>query len=566
MRQAAPRRLVALVVLDGWGLAPPGPGNAVALARTPNLDRWALRHPCAVLGAAGEAVGLTEGQMGNSNVGHLNLGAGRVVYQDLARINRALATGSFRKNPVLVETVRHGAEPGRRLHLIGLVSPGGVHSHQRHLYGLLELARDLGARDVAVHAFLDGRDVPPQSAKEYLAELEEVMARLGVGRVATVAGRYWAMDRDRRWDRTERAYRALVAGEGCRAASALEAVDEAYARGETDEFVAPTVIARGGPSGDAGVRPGEARVSPGDTRVRPGDAVIFFNFRPDRARQLTRAFVFADFDAFERPGGHLDLCFATMTVYDATFPVPAAFPPEDVRRTLGELVSEAGLRQLRIAETEKYAHVTYFFSGGREQPFPGEDRVLVPSPKVTTYDLCPEMSAPEVAAEGARRVASGAYDFIVLNLANPDMVGHTGNLEAAVKALEAVDRAAGVFVGAVTATGGLALVLSDHGNAEKMVDEETGQPHTAHTTSPVPLVLVGRGEWERAPAPGGGAGSAPGPNGLGAHHPWARREPDGILADVAPTVLELLGLARPPEMTGSSLLGLLRKRVRDGPV
>ncbi|MCL6580266.1 MAG: 2,3-bisphosphoglycerate-independent phosphoglycerate mutase [Firmicutes bacterium] len=545
MRRAAPRRPVALVVLDGWGLAPPGPGNAVALARTPNLDRWALRHPCAVLGAAGEAVGLTEGQMGNSNVGHLNLGAGRVVYQDLARINRALAVGSFRTNPVLVETVRHGAEPGRRLHLMGLVSPGGVHSHQRHLYGLLELARDLGARDVVVHAFLDGRDVPPQSAKEYLAELEEVMAQLGVGRVSTVAGRYWAMDRDRRWDRTERAYRALVAGEGFRAASSIQAVDEAYARGETDEFVAPTVIV-------------------GDGRVRPGDAVIFFNFRPDRARQLTRAFVFPDFDAFERPGGHLDLRFATMTVYDATFPVPVAFPPEAVRNTLGEVVSKAGLRQLRIAETEKYAHVTYFFSGGEERPFPGEDRCLIPSPKVTTYDRKPEMSAPAVASEAVERIESGVYDLIVLNFANADMVGHTGDFSAAVKAIEAVDRAAGRVVRATLKQGGVALVLSDHGNAEQMLDGETGQPHTAHTTSPVPLVLVGSGEWERAPASGEGAGSAPSPHGLPAHHPWVRREPDGILADVAPTVLELLGLPQPPEMTGSSLLRLLRERVRGG--
>lgn len=526
-------RPVALVILDGWGLAPDINGNAVRRARTPNMDRWFRSYPHTELGCSGETVGLAEGQMGNSNVGHLNLGAGRVVYQDLQRINRAIAGGEFFRNPVLLDAVRHAARPGASLHLMGLLSPGGVHSHQNHLFALLDLAARCQVTDVAVHAFLDGRDVPPQSALPYVADLGAAIDRAGVGRVATVSGRYYAMDRDRRWDRTAKAYLAMVSGEGRTARSAAEAVEQAYALGETDEFVQPTVIVTG-----PGDRP--------QALVKNGDSIIFFNFRPDRARQLTRAFISPSFDGFTRPGGRLDLHFVTMTSYDATFPVPVAFPPEEVTNTLGEVVSKAGLRQLRIAETEKYAHVTYFFSGGREEPFPGEDRVLIPSPKVATYDRKPEMSAPEVAAEAVKRIRSGDYDLIVLNFANADMVGHTGDFDAAVRAVEAVDRAAGQVVGAVLEQGGVAMVLSDHGNAEQMIDLDTGQPHTAHTTSPVPFVLVGRAgalpEADRTrPAP---------------------ELPPGILADVAPTVLDIMGLEKPPEMTGVSLLGANRSERR----
>lgn len=509
---------VTLVILDGWGLGPDADGNAITRAGPLNVKDWADRYPRTCLGCSGEAVGLVAGQMGNSNVGHLNLGAGRTVYQDLARINRAVAGGELETNPVLGEAIRRAAQGGRRLHLAGLLSPGGVHSHQDHLFALLRLAAQRGAADVVVHAFLDGRDEPPQSAKPFLAHLRQAIAAAGIGRVGTVSGRYFAMDRDCRWDRTEKAYLAMVAGRGRTAPSAEAAVDEAYQRGETDEFVEPTVIVEGGqPAG----------------LVRPGDSFVFFNFRPDRARQLTRAFIFEDFDGFERPGGRLaDLYFATMTEYDATFPVPAVFPPVLVRQTLGEVVSKAGLSQLRIAETEKYAHVTYFFSGGEETPFPGEDRVLIASPKVATYDKKPEMSAPEVAAEAVKRIESGKYDLIVLNFANADMVGHTGFFEAAVRAIRAVDQAAGMVVSTVIAAGGVAFVLSDHGNAEQMVDPETGQPHTAHTTFPVPFIAIG---------PEAVVG-------------LARDLRPGILADVAPTVLGVMGLPIPPEMTGKSLL------------
>ncbi len=523
-KSRAPRRPrpVTLVILDGWGLAPDVNGNAVRRARTPNMDRWTADYPRTSLGCSGEAVGLVAGQMGNSNVGHLNLGAGRIVYQDLARINRAIAGGRLLSNPVLLRALRPATETGRTLHLMGLLSPGGVHSHQDHLFALLDLAARVGVRDVVVHAFLDGRDEPPRSAKLFLAELRKAIARAGVGRVGSVSGRYYAMDRDRRWDRVEKAYLAMVTGRGRTAATAEGAIDQAYERGETDEFVEPTVIVEGT---GAAARPVGL--------VRGGDSVIFFNFRPDRARQMTRAFIFEGFDGFERPGGPLeDLTFVTMTEYDATFPVPVAFPPERVDHTLGQVVADAGLTQLRIAETEKYAHVTYFFSGGEETPFPGEDRALIASPKVATYDLKPEMSALEVSAEAVKRIESGKYDLIVLNFANADMVGHTGDFDAAVRAVQAADRAAGKVVSAVTAAGGVAFVLSDHGNAEQMIDRDTGQPHTAHTTSPVPFIAVG-------PA------FLVGP---------ARELRAGILADVAPTVLELMGLPRPQEMTGESLL------------
>jgi 2,3-bisphosphoglycerate-independent phosphoglycerate mutase len=506
--------MIALVVLDGWGLAPPGPGNAVALAHTPVMDRLWTGYPHTSLHASGADVGLPEGQMGNSEVGHLNLGAGRVVVQSLTRINAAIASGDFFRNPVLCRAAEVGR--GARLHLIGLASEGGVHSSLGHLLALLELARREGVADVCVHAITDGRDTPPGSARGYLDTLVAEMRRLGVGRLATVMGRYYAMDRDRRWERTERAFRALVLGEGERAADHAEALERAARRRqpngegpETDEFLLPTVL------------------GPEDSRIRAEDAVVCFNWRADRVRQLVRALTDPDFAEFSRPWPRVRY-FAGMCPYDTVRPLPAAFPGMEVPLPLGEVVSRAGIGQLRLAETEKYAHVTYFFNGGNETPYPGEDRILVPSPKVATYDLQPEMSAAEVAARGAEAIRSGRYGLVVVNFANPDMVGHTGILAAAVRACEAADRGLGEILAAVEEQGGMALVLADHGNAEVMVDPETGGPHTAHTTNPVPCVLVGR--------------------------PGAVLRSGGRLGDVAPTLLELLGLPQPDVMTGRSLL------------
>jgi len=502
---------IALVILDGWGAGrADDPSNAIARAGTPHLTLLQEIYPSATLACSGEAVGLPEGQMGNSEVGHLNLGAGRVVYQELTRISKAIRDGDFFTNPVLAGTAAAVKEKGTALHLLGLVSDGGVHSHIDHIYGLLELARRHGLTKVFVHAFLDGRDVPPSSALEFIDALEARAAAIGVGRIASVAGRYWAMDRDKRWDRIAKAYAALVNREGERAPTARAAVEQAYGRGETDEFVLPTVVDDGGDGG-----------------IKAGDGVVFFNFRPDRARQLTRVFVDEKFDAFPRP--YLPLMFATMTLYDETLSAPAAFTPQLIRKTLGEVFSAAGLSQLRIAETEKYAHVTYFFNGGEETPFPGEDRVLIPSPKVATYDLKPAMSAVEVTDRAVAEIAAGKYDLIVLNFANGDMVGHTGRLDAAMKAVKVVDECVGRVTAAMRERGGVMLLTADHGNAEMMVDPESHEPLTAHTVNDVPVILVS--ERHR------GAG--------------LRR---GILADVAPTVLALAGLDRPPEMTGRSLI------------
>ncbi len=496
------RKPFALIVLDGWGLAPPGPGNAVSLAKTPTMDRLRDSYPHTTLVAHGEEVGLRAGLMGNSNVGHLNLGAGRVVYQDMVRIDRAIDSGEFFRNPAFLELIE--ATRGK-VHLLGLLSDGGVHSDIRHTEALIRLCEERG-RHVVVHAFLDGRDVPPRSAERYIRRLEDFMADIGAGRIATVSGRYYAMDRDKRWDRTERAFRAIVSAEGLGVKRALEAVEGAYERGESDEFVTPSVVE-------------------GYEGVEDGDGFIFFNFRADRARQLTRALIEEDFAEFERPRKTAGLPLVTMTRYDEDFRVPVAFGPVEPRNTLGEVIAQAGLRQLRIAETEKYAHVTFFFNGGREEVFPGEQRILVPSPKVATYDQQPEMSAHEV-TERVLEVFD-EFDFILLNYANPDMVGHTGDLEAAIQAIETVDRCLGRVVDAVERRGAMALVVADHGNAEKMIDEETGGPHTAHTTNPVPCVLLGTDVT-------------------------ALR--GGNLASVAPTVLRLLDLPVPREMTGEPLL------------
>ncbi len=499
---------LVLIIMDGYGLSEELYGNAIAGAEKPNLDRLASDYPHTSLGASGLDVGLPRGQMGNSEVGHLNLGAGRIVYQDYTRISLAIEQNRLKDIDVLVDAMTHARDSKRSLHLIGLLSDGGVHSHISHLFALLDMAKDLGVEDVYVHAVLDGRDVPPKSALTYISQLEEKLRELKIGRIATISGRYYTMDRDKRWDRTEAAYRAMTEGLGIRARSAEEAVLMGYNRGETDEFIRPTVV------------------DP-DGLIREGDSIIFFNFRPDRARQITRAFVQNEFKEFKRR--YLRPKFVCMTQYDESIDVPVAFQPEHLKETLGEILSRSGLRQLRIAETEKYAHVTYFFNGGREEPFPGEDRVLIPSPKVPTYDMKPEMSAPEVTSEVIERIRSEVYDVVILNYANPDMVGHTGVYEAAVKAVEAVDRGVGVVADEVLSRGGVVLITSDHGNAEKMVDPVTREPHTAHTTNRVPFILVcedGKQELRD----------------------------DGILADVAPTILDLLNIEKPAAMSGRSLI------------
>ena len=504
-------RPIAIIIMDGFGISPTQEGNAIAHARKPNLERLWKEYPTTTLKASGLAVGLPRGQMGNSEVGHLNLGGGRIVYQDLTRISLAVEKGTFASNPVLQEAMNLARVGGSKLHLIGLLSDGGVHSHITHLYALLEMARSMDLSRVFVHAILDGRDVPPRSALGYFRDLEEKFSQTGTGSTATVSGRYYTMDRDRRWERVEKAYRCLVYGEGLRAGSAEEAVRKGYDRGENDEFITPSVVDERG-------------------MVDDGDSIIFFNFRPDRAREITRAFVDKDFQEFATKP--IRVHYTCMTQYDATLNAPVAYPAENLIDTLGEVVSRAGLKQLRIAETEKYAHVTYFFNGGKEEVNPGEDRVLIPSPKVATYDLQPQMSAYEVRDELLARLDSGRYDLVVLNFANPDMVGHTGIYEAAVKAVEVVDGCVGEIGNRILSLGGAVLLTADHGNAEKMQDSDTGQPHTAHTTNPVPISLI-----------------------TSDRKSYRLRE-DGILADVAPTALELMHIPQPEAMTGRTLINL----------
>lgn len=501
---------VALVILDGWGVSESCENNAACMARTPVLDQLREQWPTSFIGTSGEGVGLPDGQMGNSEVGHLNIGAGRVVYQDLSRISRALEDGSLADNAALKRVCDRVVESGGKLHLLGLLSDGGVHSHNTHLYGLVRLARQMGVADVCIHAFLDGRDTPPQSAIDYLQELEEELAVIGLGRIATISGRYWAMDRDNRWDRIEKAYRAMTRGVGLDVDSSAEAIKGAYADGQTDEFVEPRVIDR-------------------SAMIEDGDGIVFFNFRADRAREMTRALALDDFDGFDR-GPRLALVdYVCLTEYDETFGLPIAFPAETYPDILAEVVSAAGMKQLRIAETEKYAHVTFFFNGGVEKAWPGEDRVLIPSPQeVATYDQKPSMSAVEVTEEVVQRIGQGSYQLIVLNYANCDMVGHTGVLDAAIEAVETVDTCLGRVVEAILAAGGKMLITADHGNCEQMVDDQ-GRPHTAHTSNPVRLIYVD------------------------ADREWIDVN-DGILADIAPTILQLLHLRQPAAMTGRSLL------------
>lgn len=507
------RPLVALIIMDGWGHREEKEGNAVALADTPFFDRLWSGFPRTLIHASEERVGLPSGQMGNSEVGHLNLGAGRVVYQDLVRISKSIRTGEFFRNPVLCAAMDAAREKGKALHLVGLLSDGGVHSLHTHLYALLRMAKERGAPKVFIHPIFDGRDTPPHSGIDHLRALLAKADEIGVGEVATVVGRYYAMDRDNRWDRVERAYKAMVRGEGAASGDPVSAVAASYAAGKTDEFIEPVVIAREG-------RP------PG--RIAPGDSVIFFNFRADRAREITRALTQDGFDRFPRPE-RLSLTYACMTAYDETFGLPAAFPTQRLDDLLAQVLADAGLANLRIAETEKYAHVTYFFNGGEETVYPGESRVLIPSPSVPTYDLMPEMSAYEVGERAVAEIASGKHDLVVLNFANGDMVGHTGILPAAILAIEAVDRNLERVVEKVWEVGGVALVTADHGNAEQMIDPKTGDPHTAHTTNLVPLVFAD-------------------PRAAG-----VRLREDRALEDIAPTILNLMSVPVPASMTGSDV-------------
>ena len=502
-----------LMILDGFGENPNNEGNAVNLAKKPNIDKLRKICPVSHIDASGAAVGLPDGQMGNSEVGHTNIGAGRIVYQKLTKITKSIEDGDFFSIPEFTEAIENVKKNNSKLHIMGLLSDGGVHSHKRHLYVLLELAKRKGFdNNVFIHAFMDGRDTLPASGEGYIQELQEKMKEKGVGKIATLSGRYYAMDRDKRWDRVEKAYNALVKGEGVLAKDPIQAIEESYQQEIFDEFVVPTVIT------DANDQP--------LAKIESGDSVIFFNFRPDRARQLTRAIVDDKFDGFKTD--KLDIDFVCMTEYDDTMPnVKIAFKPEELTNTFGEVVSNLGKKQLRIAETEKYAHVTFFFNGGREEPYPGEDRILVNSPKVATYDLQPEMSAYEVTEKVVEAINSEKYDTIILNFANTDMVGHTGNIDAAIKAVEAVDKCVGEIVEAVQKQNGVLLITADHGNAEQMIDYQTGEPLTSHTTNLVPLILVGMENVELK---------------------------DGRLCDLTPTMLDIMEEQKPKEMTGESLL------------
>ncbi|MGA9770036.1 MAG: 2,3-bisphosphoglycerate-independent phosphoglycerate mutase [Blastocatellia bacterium] len=503
---------LVLIVLDGFGYSPRLEGNAIKLAETPHFDDWFANYPNTLIEASGNAVGLKSGQMGNSEVGHLNIGAGRVVRMDISRIDHAIEMGEFFRNTELVAAMDHAKINNSALHLMGLVSHGGVHSSHEHLYTLLSMARERNVERTFVHAFLDGRDTAPDSGAGFITELQAKIDEYGVGRIASLVGRYYAMDRDKRWERTEAAYRLLRWGEGRPHRDPRQAIIESYAEGVTDEFIKPVVI------------------TGSDTRpvatINDGDSVIFFNYRADRARQLTRAFTEEDFTGFDR-GKRPGIRFTCMTQYDSTFPLPVAFKPEHNDQILADVFAAAGLRNLRIAETEKYAHVTFFFNGGVEAEFPGEKRILIPSPKVATYDLMPEMSADFVTDEVIRQIESGQFEVVIMNYANPDMVGHTGQLNATIKAIEVVDRDLGRVVDVVRRRGGAVIITADHGNAEQMIDPVTGQIFTAHTTNPVPIILISD------------------------YH--GRLREGGTLRDVAPTVLGLLGLPKPAEMTGEDL-------------
>ena len=501
---------VALIIMDGCGLGGKlDESNAVEKAKTPVLDGLLANYNSSHLQASGEFVGLPDGQMGNSEVGHTNIGAGRIVYQQLVKITKSIEDGDFFENPAMVHSMENAKKNGSALHIMGLLSPGGVHSHMTHIFGIVEMAKRFGLEKVYIHAFLDGRDVPPSSAAEYMEETVAKLGEIGLGKIGVISGRFYAMDRDNAWDRVEKAYAALVYGEGVQETDPVQAIKNSYANGVTDEFMLPTVIA-------------------GSEPIREGDSVVFANFRPDRARQITRAFVDPEFKGFERRNGYFPVHFVCMAQYDATMPnVEVAFPPEELTMTMGEYLAKCGKTQLRIAETQKYAHVTFFFNGGEEKTFEGEDRILIKSPDVETFDMKPEMSAYEVCDAVCEAIDSDKYDVIILNYANCDMVGHTGVFDAAVKAVEAVDECVGRMVDKIVAKGGVALITADHGNADKMMEPD-GSPFTAHTTNPVPFIVVGAGDVQV-------------------------RE-GGVLADLAPTMLKIMGLPQPAEMTGKSLI------------
>ena len=503
---------IMLMILDGFGINEKSDGNAVKQANTPNIDKLMKKYQTTKIYTSGLKVGLPDGQMGNSEVGHTNIGAGRIVYQELTKITKSIEDGDFFSIPEFIEAIENCKKYNSKLHILGLVSDGGVHSHIRHLYGLLEMAKRRDFENVYVHCFLDGRDTPPASAEGYITDLEEKMKEKGIGKIASISGRYYAMDRDKRWERVKKCYDALVKGEGNKSASATIAIENSYQKEVFDEFVEPTVIC----NGDTPI-----------ATIGEHDSVIFFNFRPDRAREITRAIVDPKFDGFETK--KMETYFVCFTNYDETMPnVKIAFKKEPLVNTFGEVISKNGLKQLRIAETEKYAHVTFFFNGGEEKQYPGEDRILVPSPKVATYDLQPEMSAREVTEKVVEAINSDKYNAIILNYANPDMVGHTGSLPAAIKAVETIDECVGKVVEAMLAHDGTMLITADHGNCEQMIDYKTGDPHTAHTTNPVPLILVTKNEDLKIK--------------------------EGKLADLAPTMLDILGIEKPEEMTGESIL------------
>ncbi len=502
-----PYKPLVLIIMDGWGLRESSEANAVKLADNQTVNNLAKEYPSTALGCSGEAVGLPEGQMGNSEVGHLNIGAGRVVYQELTRITKSIKDGDFFTNKVLLDAINNVKKNDSNLHLMGLVSDGGVHSDNKHLYALLDLAKRNGVKNVFVHCFMDGRDTPPESGKGYIQELQNEMNKRGVGKIATIIGRYYAMDRDNRWERVQIAYNAMTSGEGVHEKDPVQAMQNAYDRKETDEFIKPIKL-------------------DGGKNVDSGDSMIFFNFRGDRAREITRAFLDEECKGFERkacPRIH----FVCLTQYDITIKAPVAYPPQELKNILSEVLSKHGLKQLRIAETEKYAHVTFFFNGGVEKPYPNEDRILIPSPKVATYDLKPEMSAYEVTDRVLKEIGSDKYDVVIMNFANCDMVGHTGNLDATIKAVDAVNVCVGKITELVKQKGGITMITADHGNAEQKYDPITHGPHTAHTCNKVPFIVVS----------------------------GVRKElrGDGILADIAPTMLELLKIDKPREMTGRSL-------------
>lgn len=512
----ATRKPTALIILDGWGHRDPAEDNAISSANTPFWDKLWQNHPKTLINTSGMFVGLPQGQMGNSEVGHMNLGAGRIVYQSLTRIDKDVEEGTFKSNAALCAAIDKAVSSDRAVHLMGLLSPGGVHSHEEHILAAAEMAAERGAKEVYIHAFLDGRDMPPRSAKPSLEKAAAKLKALGVGRVASIMGRYFAMDRDNRWDRVEQAYNVMTLGDAeFTAEDPVTALDQAYERGENDEFVKATrIISNGEPEGT----------------INDGDSVIFMNFRADRAREMTRSFVEKQFEGFERRK-HPELAdFVMLTEYAADIETSCAYPPEQLSNGLGEYCANQGKTQLRIAETEKYAHVTFFFNGGLETPFAGEDRILVPSPKVATYDLQPEMSAPEVTDKLCEAIKSGKYDLVVCNYANGDMVGHTGKLDAAIKAAECIDECVSRIAGALEEVGGEALITADHGNCEQMTDPNSGQVHTAHTIGPVPLIYVGPRK--------------------------VNLSDDGALSDVAPSLLTLMGLEQPAEMTGHSLVSI----------